>query len=99
MGTAEKQSSGSVVTLLTAEELRDIVGSAVRDAIGESRSPEGYLDTTQAAAYLGTTVASLRSAVTRGRIIPDHRGSRGGGMKGNRFSRETLDAFCNRKTK
>jgi len=96
---ADKEMTGSsVVTLLTAEQLRSIVREEMREALGSRRDAEGYLDTEQAAAYLGTTVSSLRTAVARGKLTPDHRGQRGGGMKGNRFSRQTLDGYCKRAT-
>jgi len=89
--------TGSLLTVLTAEQLRAIVAEAVRDALNIQRGNEGYLDTEQAAAYLGTTTRSLQHAVTRGQIVPDHRGSRHGGLKGNRFTRKTLDAFITRR--
>jgi hypothetical protein len=96
MGASEKQQTGSVMTLLTAEEVRLIVSEAVREALASQRDRDGYLDTVQAAEYLGTTTASIRTAVARGNLKPDHRGQRGGGLKGNRFTRATLDAFCKR---
>ena len=85
------------VVVISTAQLRGLITDAVREAMSAQRPTEGYLDTEQAAAYLGTTVSSLRTAVARGKLAPDHRGQRGGGMKGNRFTRKTLDAFCMRK--
>lgn len=94
---SEAKAAGSILTVLTAEQLRAIVADAVRDALSIQRANDGYLDTEQAAAYLGTSTRSLQHAVTRGAIVPDHRGSRHGGLKGNRFTRATLDAFITRR--
>jgi len=90
--------SGMIVTM-TQGELRELVSSAVREAVGLQRENEGYLDMEQAAAVLNTTVSSLRTLIARGRIVPDHRGRRGGGLKGNRFTRKTLDEFVRRGQK
>ena len=89
--------SDKTLTLLSADELRAIVTDAVREALDARRTSEGYMDTAEAAAYLGTTVRAVQGAVHRRALIPDHRGSRGEGLKGNRFSRATLDAFVKRK--
>jgi hypothetical protein len=100
MGAAETKQDvpGTNLVVLTEARLREIVSDAVREVIGGATQPsEGYLDTEQAAAYLGTTVSAIRMAVARGNIVPDHRGRRGGGMRGNRFTRETLDAYCKRR--
>ncbi len=86
------------VALLTAEELQELLRAAVREVMQERAGDEGYMDTAQAAHYLGTTVKALQAAVYRKRIVPDHRGSRGG-LRGNRFSRATLDEFCKRHGK
>ena len=96
MDTAGKR-DGTVVTLLTEEQLRSILKDAIREVIAADRC-EGYLDTEQAAQYLGTTARAIQAAVYRGRLVPDHRGSRGGGLQGNRFSRSTLDAFLQRRS-
>lgn len=99
MGAAEKKieqaTTGIVVT--TEEQLRALIGAAVREALNAQR-PEGYLDTEQAAAYLGTTTRSVQAQVERGTLIPDCRGSRGR-LKSHRFSRKTLDAFLELKVK
>jgi hypothetical protein len=86
------EQTGTVVTLLTAEQLREIVSTAVREALGAQKPHEGYLDIDQAAAYLSTTASAVQAAVTRGTLVPDCRGSRGR-TKGHRFTRRTLDAF------
>jgi len=97
MGAAKQMEPNTLVVTLTQEQLHSLVKDAVCEALSaQKHQPEGYLDTEQAASYLGTTVSSLRTAVARGKLTPDHRGQRGGGMKGNRFSRQTLDAFCKR---
>lgn len=100
MGASKHVEPSTLVVTLTQEQLHTLVMDAVSEALSvQKHQPEGYLDTEQAAAYLGTTVSSLRVAVARGNLTPDHRGQRGGGLKGNRFSRQTLDAFCKRVVK
>jgi hypothetical protein len=93
----ENTNAGGMIVTMTQAELRELVSDAVREAVGAQRAPDAYLDMEQAAAHLHTTVSSLRTLVARGRLVPDHRGQRGGGLKGNRFTRETLDAFFHRK--
>lgn len=86
------------VALLTEEQIRAIVGDAVRDAMNSQKTTsDGYLDTAAAAAYLKTTVRSIQHAVARDALVPDHRGSRGGGLKGNRFKKATLDEYMKRR--
>ncbi len=93
MGAAEKkaETTGTTIVVTTEAQLRSLIGEVVREAM-ENLRPEGYLDTKQAAAYLGTTPAALNAAIERGTLVPDHRGSRGR-MKSHRFSRKTLDLF------
>lgn len=95
----EVKSGGSGVVLLTEEQILSLMRSAVREELNEQRlQNEGYYDTASAAAYLKTTTRSVQHAVARGLLVPDHRGSRGGGLKGNRFSKATLDAYITRRT-
>jgi hypothetical protein len=98
MGAAEKQlgPGTTMIVTMTQDQLRELVSSAVREVVGAKGGGEGFLDMEQAADYLRTTVSSLRTLVARGRIVPDHRGRRGGGLKGNRFTRKTLDEFVRR---
>jgi hypothetical protein len=97
MGAAEKQADPGMLVVVTQEQLRTMLDDVVRRALDSQRgAPEGYLDMEQAAAVLNTTVSSLRTLIARGRIVPDHRGRRGGGLKGNRFTRKTLDEFVRR---
>jgi len=98
MGAVEKKSETPGIVVLTEAQLREIVGDAVREALETQQSSDGYLDTEQAAAYLGTTVRSIQAAVERRTLIPDHRGSRGR-LKSHRFTKLTLDAFLHHKPK
>ena len=100
MGAAEKKpetAAGPTIVVTTAENLRALIGDAVREALQAQQPKEGYLDTEQAAAYLGCTVGALQAAVGRGTVVPDHRGQRGR-LKSHRFSRKTLDLFLQFKS-
>lgn len=94
MGAAEKKSEnpGPTIIVTTEENLRALIGDAVREALQSQQPTEGYLDTEQAAAYLGTTARAVQAAIDRGSLVPDHRGQRGR-FKSHRFSKKTLDMF------
>lgn len=98
MGAAEKkpENVGPTIVVTTEDNLRALIGDAVREALSAQRPGEGYLDTEQAAAYLGATVRSVQAAVERGSLVPDHRGQRGR-LRSHRFSRKTLDTFLQLK--
>lgn len=51
------------------------------------------LTSEEAAKTLRITTSALRNLIFRGRIVPDHRGGRRGGLKGHRWSVETLKKF------
>lgn len=59
--------SGDPLVVLRAEELREIVSAAVRDALSERRAFSKRIGEKDAAAYLGigrSTLADMRSAGT-----------------------------------
>jgi len=91
----DAKNSPTVLTLLTAEQLRFVVFEAVREAISTVRvdgREEQYFNTAGAAKYLKTTVAALHMQIQRGNLKPDSRGGPGR-LKGHRFTRATLDAY------
>jgi hypothetical protein len=98
---AKNQLVSDLVVTLTQDQLRALIGEAVRTAISNANaskvqgSENEYLDTRQAAKVLGISVAALKSRVWRGSIEPDHLGGTDG-LKGNRFHRSTLDAYLTR---
>lgn len=104
MGAAEKQEDAMLVTLKRSD-LEALMESAVERAVARAMAATANtqeakpLSKSEAAAYLGISEDALQQHVTRGNIEPVHRGSRGGGMRGHRFSREDLEAFVNRGKK
>lgn len=63
-----------------------------------ANAQERLLKTDEAASMLGMSPGALRQLVARGNIVPDLRGQRGdGGLKGNRFSMRTINAFIARR--
>lgn len=86
---------------LTVSELDQRIEDAVARAVervmqGRPASSENdILDTAGAAAKMGISPAALRKLVSRNVICPDHRGQRGG-LRGNRFTMRTIQAFIER---
>lgn len=87
---------------LTVRELDERIEAAVMRALqsqaanAPAADPTRLLDTEQAAERLGITPGALRKLVSRKSIVPDLRGQRGNGLKGNRFSMRTIEAFITR---
>lgn len=100
MGVAEKQEPRPLM-YLNNEELTALVREAVRAELIAARTSQDQerlplLTPAQAAEFLGITADALRKHVGRKHIEPDHRGNRGNGLRGARYSYETLNAFKDR---
>lgn len=54
--------------------------------------PTEWLTSAEAAAKLKLKPAGLKALVFRGKIVPDHRGGRGG-LRGHRFSIKTIHRY------
>lgn len=103
--TSASDNVRGVILMISSEELRALVSGAVEAGVTKafvawtSSERDKPLSLREASEFLGISADALRQHVSRGNIAPIHRGSRGGGMRGHRFSREDLLAFVQRNRK
>lgn len=98
MGAAEQHPLVAALDQMRAEMIREAEAAAerkVRELLSQVAANDStkLLNTKQTAERLGISPVALRHLVSRRSIVPDIRGQRGGGLKGNRFSMKTIQAF------
>lgn len=84
------------VITCTADELRTLIRSAVRDELARRdltppTDDSGLLPTREAATYCRMEVSRLLKHIAQGRLVPDSPARKG--FRVHRFRRSTLDAF------